>query len=105
MTATIDRMPNSAASQNTAVMPNIQPSRPDNPAPAMLPAWLNAWLTPICLLKPDWWTMPSVMPLTAGPIAAPAIAEAICEADTRTNDCDSRITADASTVQTPGTTT
>ena len=49
--------------------------------------------------------MPSVMPLTAGPMAAPAMAEAICEADTSTNDCESRMTADASTVQMPGTIT
>jgi hypothetical protein len=27
-----------AASQNTAVKPNIQPNSPDNPAPTMLPA-------------------------------------------------------------------
>ena len=49
--------------------------------------------------------MPSVMPLTAGPMAAPAMAVAICEADTSQNDCESRITAEASTVQMPGTMT
>ena len=40
-----------------------------------------------------------------GGYLAPEIAEANCEADTSTNDCESRTMADASTVQMPGTMT
>ena len=43
-TEMIDSTPNAAASDSTAVNPNCHPSRPDSPAPTMLPAWLNAWL-------------------------------------------------------------
>ena len=71
----------------------------------MLPAWFQAWLRPFCALKPFCRTMPSVMPATAGPIAAPAIAVAIWLAVTTTPDCDQRIRKDASTVQMPVTIT
>jgi hypothetical protein len=46
--------------------------------------------------------MPSVIPLTAGPIAAPAIAVAIWETATNQKFCERRMTAEASTEQTPG---
>ena len=49
--------------------------------------------------------MPSVMPLTAGPIAAPAIAVATCDAATSQKLCDSRMIIEARTVQIPGTMT
>lgn len=49
--------------------------------------------------------MPSVMPVTAGPIAAPAMAVAIWLAVTTTHDCDHRMRKDASTVQVPVMTT
>jgi hypothetical protein len=49
--------------------------------------------------------MPRVMPFTAGPIAAPAIAVATWDTDTSQNCCESRITAEAKTVQIPGMTT
>jgi hypothetical protein len=42
------------------------------------------------------------MPVTAGTIAAPAIAVAICEAATSQNACESRASAEATTVQMPG---
>jgi len=48
----------------------------------MLPAWLKAWLRPFCRLKPFCLTMPSVIPVTAGTIAALASDCAIWEAVT-----------------------
>ena len=42
------------------------------------------------------------MPATAGPIAAPAMAVAICEAATGQKPCESRMIAEARTVQMPG---
>ena len=53
-TEAIESTPKAAASQNTAAKPNPQPSKPDRPAPTILPAWLNAWLRPFCRLKPAW---------------------------------------------------
>jgi hypothetical protein len=94
-----------AASQNTATRPNFQPSSPDSPAPTMLPAWFQAWLRPFWLLKPRWRKTPSVMPTTAGPMAAPAMAVATCEPATGQNRWVSSRMADASTVQTPETMT
>ena len=47
--------------------------------------------------------MPSVMPVTAGTIAAPAIEVAICEAATAQKFCHSRIMDEAATTATPGT--
>ena len=88
-----------------AGMPNFHPSHPDRPAPIMLPAWLNAWLRPFCALKPFCRTTPSVIPATAGPIAAPAIAVATWLTVTTAQACDHRIRKDASTVQMPVTTT
>ena len=54
------------------------------------------------MLKPACLTMPSVMPLTAGPIAAPAIAVATCDVATSQNSWLNSTMADASTVQMPG---
>src|SRR5579864_2038334 len=92
-TDAIDAIANATASPNTAGSPSFQPSRPDNPAPTALPAWLYAWLMPVWRANPDCRNMPSVMPLTAGPIAAPAMAVATCDSAIGQNDCDSRITA------------
>jgi hypothetical protein len=78
-TEAIESRPNAAASQKIATKPNVQPKKPDSAAPATLPAWLKAWLRPFCRLKPRWRAMPSVIPVTAGPIAAPAMAVAICD--------------------------
>src|ERR1700722_2558542 len=49
--------------------------------------------------------MPRVIPVTAGPIVAPAIAVATCERVTGQNACESRMVAEARTVQAPGITT
>ena len=68
----------------------------------MLPAWLKAWLWPFCRLKPAWRTMPSVMPETAGPIAAPAIAVATWDSVTSQKLCESKTMPEAITVQMPG---
>src|SRR3569833_338515 len=57
---------------------------------------------PFWRLNPDCPNMPRVMPATAGPIAAPAIAVATCDSATGQNDCESRMTAEANTVQPPG---
>ena len=46
--------------------------------------------------------MPSVMALTAGTMAAPAIAVATCEVATSQNSCESSTIAEAATVQMPG---
>ncbi len=86
-------------------MPKRQPSQPDRPAPIMLPAWFQAWLRPFCALNPFWRTMPSVMPVTAGPIAAPAIAVATWLTVTTSPACENRIRNDAITVQMPVTMT
>ncbi len=45
--------------------------------------------------------MPSVMPATAGPIAAPAIAVATWDAATSQNSCDSSTIPDATTAAIP----
>ena len=37
-TEAMERTPNNAGNQNTAVKPNCHPSSPDRPAPTMLPA-------------------------------------------------------------------
>lgn len=71
----------------------------------MLPAWFQAWFLPFWTLKPFCLTTPRVMPATAGPIAAPAIAVAIWLAVTTSADCDNRMRKDASTVQMPVMTT
>src|SRR5579863_4904797 len=49
--------------------------------------------------------MPRVIPVTAGPIAAPAIAVATCERAIGQKACEIRMAADARTVQIPGMTT
>ena len=49
--------------------------------------------------------MPSVMPFTAGPIAAPATAVATWDRLTSQKLCDSRMMVEAATVQIPGTMT
>src|SRR4051794_34897116 len=71
----------------------------------MLPAWLNAWLRPLSALKPFCLAMPSVMPVTAGTIAALASDCATCENVTAQKFCEIRMIADASTTQMPGITT
>ena len=71
----------------------------------MLPAWLNAWLRPLSALKPFCLAMPSVMPVTAGTIAALASDCATCENVTAQKFCEIRMIADASTTQMPGMTT
>src|SRR6516164_828447 len=71
----------------------------------MLPAWLKAWLRPFCRLKPRCPTMPSVMPVTAGTIAAPAIEVATCEAATAQKFCEARMMEEAATTAIPGTIT
>src|SRR3954453_18348565 len=71
----------------------------------MLPAWLNAWLRPLSALKPFCLAIPSVMPVTAGTIAALASDCATCENVTAQKFCEIRMIADASTTQMPGITT
>ena len=71
----------------------------------MFPAWFQAWFCPFCALKPFCRTTPRVMPATAGPIAAPAIAVATWLIVTTRPDCDSRIRNEAITVQMPVTIT
>lgn len=71
----------------------------------MLPAWLKAWLRPFSALKPFCLAMPSVMPVTAGTIAALASDCATCENVTAQKFCDSRMIAEARTTQMPGMTT
>ncbi|MGY2932449.1 glyoxylase-like metal-dependent hydrolase (beta-lactamase superfamily II) [Bradyrhizobium sp. GM6.1] len=71
----------------------------------MLPAWLKAWLRPLSALKPFCLAMPSVMPVTAGTIAALASDCAICENVTAQKFCEIRMIAEASTTQMPGITT
>ena len=71
----------------------------------MLPAWLNAWLRPFWRLKPFCRNMPSVMPATAGTMAAPAMAVATWDSVTSQKFCEIRMIAEASTAQMPGNTT
>ncbi len=89
--------PKAAARKKMAGMPNFQPRKPESPAPTMLPAWFQAWLRPFCALKPFCRTTPSVMPVTAGPIAAPAMAVATWLTPTTMPVCDQRIRKDART--------
>jgi hypothetical protein len=56
-------------------------------------------------LKPFCFTIPSVMPVTAGTIAALASDCATCEAVTAQKFCETRMMADAATTQMPGITT
>src|SRR3954453_20338915 len=71
----------------------------------MLPAWLNAWLRPLSALKPFCLAMPSVMPVTAGTIAALASDCATCENVTAQKFCEIRMNRDAGTPQSAGMTT
>ena len=60
---------------------------------------------PSCRLKPACLNIPSVMPLTAGPTAAPAMAVATCESATGQKDCQIRMMAEAAIEKKPGITT
>ena len=100
-TEAMESTPNVAASQKMATKPNVQPSKPESAAPTMLPAWLKAWFRPFWRLKPCCLAMPRVMPATAGPIAAPAMAVAIWEPAITQKCCDSQISEEARTVNSP----
>ena len=56
---------------------------------------------PFCRLNPESRNIPSVMPVTAGAMAAPAIAVATCAIATVQKDCESRMNAEANTVHAP----
>jgi hypothetical protein len=56
----------------------------------------------ICRLNPFCRTIPSVIPVTAGTIAAPAIEVAICEAATAQKSCHIKMMEEAATTATPG---
>ena len=63
----------------------------------MIPGLVAAF----CALKPFWRTIPSVIPMTAGPMAAPATAVAIWLVATQTQDCEASTAKDARMVQMP----
>jgi hypothetical protein len=52
-------------------------------------------------VNPAWRTTPSVIPITAGPIAAPAIALAACAEATTQTCCETKINPEAATVNSP----
>jgi len=46
----------------------LETNQPDKAAPTTSPAWLNAWFCPFCRLNPVCRAIPSVIPITVGPM-------------------------------------